>query len=111
MPYGNPGPGGADMYSDAPEHEEAESHDEGGEKEEGTEYPPFTVPRTAFGGIEPKPGEQYYFDVKSVHEDEVVLAYATDVKEEEEEGGHKEEGPKKMEAPKGGGGGMDDMMY
>jgi hypothetical protein len=100
--YGNPGPSAdSAMYSDEPDkpkEEEATEESPHDEEEEGTEYPPFTVPKSAFGGKDPKPGEQYYFDVDSVHEDEVVLKYAKDVKEEKGE-----EAAPEAPAPEGGG--------
>ena len=80
---GNPGPSseGDSNYSDEPEMDK--SGDQPEEKEEGQEYEPFTVPKSAFGGKDPKPGEQYYFDVKSIHEGEVLMEYAPDEKKDE----------------------------
>lgn len=58
-----------------------------GEKEDYGET--FLVPKSAFEGKSVKPGDQFYFTVKQVYEDEVEMAYTKDdepIKGEAEEG-------------------------
>jgi hypothetical protein len=74
-------------------------------KDEGGEQTPL-LPKSAFGGKEPKPGDRCEFEVVTVHEDEVAVKY---VPGEESEDKPPEDNPEPAEAP-GGGGEMSSML-
>jgi hypothetical protein len=74
-------------YYNPPSDEASESPGkcgEGGEEEEQMEGETTLIPKSMFAGKSVKPGDQFYFDVVHVYDDEIEVKYGT--------GGGKEKG-------------------
>lgn len=80
--YGNPGGGGADIYTDAADApgEEApatETETSTAEEDAGNE-PTAELPKAVLGGKEFKPGEEVVLEVVQVMENSVLVKYASE---------------------------------
>src|SRR5437660_10334777 len=99
---GNPGPAMADedYFSDGPKSDPEDMQKEGSEET-------ALIPKSLLSGTDFKPGDEIVFQIKAIHEKDVMIAYAPEKgKEEEAEGPHDEGGEMAgMEGGTGGGGG------
>ena len=76
--------GYSDMSSPSQaQDDEKEPMDGEGEEEHEQQ---FVVQKSVFKDQDPKPGEEYYFKVDEVHDDSVIMSYATGKDESKDEG-------------------------
>lgn len=107
-----------DLYGNGPSTATAEPEEtpetEGGEDEQSTQYDEASgteavVPKALLAGKDFKPGDEMVVVIKSIHDDEVVIAYAPEKGGEESGGG--EEGGGGYDGGSSNPGGGGDMMY